>query len=659
MIFEKLVIHNYGIYKGRHEILLNTDGVKKPIVLFGGLNGGGKTTFLDALKLTLYGKFAHCSNRGSMAYHEYLKETINRHCRHEEGASLELEFTTYYGGEKNKYQIKRYWRKTGKSTIREEMEVVHNDVLDQVMTEQWYEYVNEFIPLNISDLFFFDGEKIEALADPEGSASLIKTGVSSLLGLDIIDKLDTDLVALMRTDSKSLSTLSDNTDEDKIKLQEAKLLEFLNRKDVLSQNLAKTNSVIDSLEKEIDLAYKQYRELGGDVFEQRKRLSQKLHDVELTLAKAEADLRSMADGSYPLTLIEKLINQTRDQSVREGEHKNNQIILSELKKRNKSLIEFLEKNNIASDVKSLVQEKLNLEIESISTLNDKSSLFLNVSPDIFHSLDRKNVRLMRESALELKGKIIELRERRVNCQRELSSVPEESVVAVSKEKLENCQRELNKELAKKDILEEQIAIVRRQVDQAELRLTNLRLENNRDGFESEIYKKTIDNVEEVKAVLKTFQSKMLEKHLRHLEVLILDSFRVLIRKSDLISSVKIDPRSYQVVLLDSSLEHFSPSRLSAGERQILAISILWGLAKASGRPLPLIIDTPLGRLDSEHRKHLVDNYFPKVSHQVILLSTDQEIDRNYRDDLKRYISREYNIYYDETEKTSLISEGYF
>lgn len=657
MIFEKLVIHNYGIYKGRHEILLNTDGVKKPIVLFGGLNGGGKTTFLDALKLTLYGKFAHCSNRGSMAYHEYLKETINRHCRHEEGASLELEFATYYGGEKNKYHVKRYWRKTGKSTIREEMEVLHNDVLDQVMTEQWYEYVNEFIPLNISDLFFFDGEKIEALADPEGSASLIKTGVSSLLGLDVIDKLDTDLVALMRTDAKSLSTFSDNVDGDKIKSQEAKLSEFLNRKDVLSQNLAKTNSVIDSLEKEVDIVSRQYRELGGDVFEQRKRLSQKLHDVESTLAKAEADLRNMAEGSYPLTLIEKLIDQARDQSVRESEHKNNQIIVSELKKRNKSLIEFIEKNNIAGDVKRLIQEKLSLEIESIP-VNDTSSLFLNVSPDVFHSLDSKSIRLMRERALELKGLIVELRERRVNCQRELSSVPEESVVAVSKEKLENCQRELNKELAKKDILEEQIAIVRRQVDQAELRLTNLRLESNRDGFESEIYKKTIDSVEDVKAVLKTFQSKMLEKHLSNLEVLILDSFKVLIRKSDLISEVKIDPKSYQVILLDSSFEHFSPSRLSAGERQILAISILWGLAKASGRPLPLIIDTPLGRLDSEHRKHLVDNYFPKVSHQVILLSTDQEIDRNYRDDLKRYISREYNIQYDETKKTSLISEGY-
>ena len=67
MIFKEFTIENFGIYQGEHVIDLRVqDG--KPVVLFGALNGGGKTTFLDALQLVLYGKHAKCSNRAGIAY---------------------------------------------------------------------------------------------------------------------------------------------------------------------------------------------------------------------------------------------------------------------------------------------------------------------------------------------------------------------------------------------------------------------------------------------------------------------------------------------------------------------------------------------------------------------------------------------------------------
>jgi DNA sulfur modification protein DndD len=78
--------------------------------------------------------------------------------------------------------------------------------------------------------------------------------------------------------------------------------------------------------------------------------------------------------------------------------------------------------------------------------------------------------------------------------------------------------------------------------------------------------------------------------------------------------------------------------LSAGEKQMFAISLLWSLARVSGRPLPMIIDTPLGRLDSVHRRKLVEHYFPNASHQVIVLSTDTEVDREYFAQLRPSIS---------------------
>ena len=100
-------------------------------------------------------------------------------------------------------------------------------------------------------------------------------------------------------------------------------------------------------------------------------------------------------------------------------------------------------------------------------------------------------------------------------------------------------------------------------------------------------------------------------------------------------------------------------RLSAGERQLLATSLLWGLAKASGRPLPTIIDTPLGRLDSSHRRHLLDRYFPVASHQVVLLSTDEEVDEASLARLKPFVGRSYTLTFDERTHSTTINSGYF
>ncbi|HET6878994.1 MAG TPA: hypothetical protein VFI31_02495 [Pirellulales bacterium] len=103
----------------------------------------------------------------------------------------------------------------------------------------------------------------------------------------------------------------------------------------------------------------------------------------------------------------------------------------------------------------------------------------------------------------------------------------------------------------------------------------------------------------------------------------------------------------------------SKQRLSEGEKQIFAISVLWGLARASARSLPAIIDTPMARLDARHREHLVERYFPNASHQVIILSTDTEVDRRYYESLEPHLARAYHLNYSEAERATVAEEGYF
>ena len=112
-------------------------------------------------------------------------------------------------------------------------------------------------------------------------------------------------------------------------------------------------------------------------------------------------------------------------------------------------------------------------------------------------------------------------------------------------------------------------------------------------------------------------------------------------------------------LIDEHSQTIQQYELSAGEQQLYAIAMLWALRQVSGRPLPIMIDTPLGRLDSNHRRRLIERYFPHASHQVVMFSTDTEVDETFYEALQPVVSRAYHLDFDETERMTEIREGYF
>jgi DNA sulfur modification protein DndD len=127
----------------------------------------------------------------------------------------------------------------------------------------------------------------------------------------------------------------------------------------------------------------------------------------------------------------------------------------------------------------------------------------------------------------------------------------------------------------------------------------------------------------------------------------------------MVERIHIDPSTFSITLYNEAGHALAKERLSEGEKQIFAISVLWGLARASAHPLPAIIDTPMARLDAAHRRHLVERYFPHASHQVLILSTDTEVDRHYYQALQPHIARAYHLDYDEATRATRGQEGYF
>lgn len=182
---------------------------------------------------------------------------------------------------------------------------------------------------------------------------------------------------------------------------------------------------------------------------------------------------------------------------------------------------------------------------------------------------------------------------------------------------------------------------------------------NLSNAEELLIKKMKEQVSRGKQSLSMFEEQIRNKHITNLEKEIKDAFDSLLRKKGFLHSISISRTDYQMTINIIGGETVPSAKLSAGERQLLAVAVLWALAKLSGRKLPTVIDTPLGRLDSKHRKFFVENYFPNAGHQVILLSTDEEIVGNYYSSLKDSIAKEYLIEYNEAEQTSIVKKGYF
>jgi DNA sulfur modification protein DndD len=165
--------------------------------------------------------------------------------------------------------------------------------------------------------------------------------------------------------------------------------------------------------------------------------------------------------------------------------------------------------------------------------------------------------------------------------------------------------------------------------------------------------------EDLVALLTEYADQLREKKIAELQERTFEMYRKLASKGDLVASVEIDPKTYLITIKDRSGHVVAKQNLSAGEKEVFAISLLWGLAQTSQLQLPVVIDTPLSRLDSTHRDRIVRNYFPNAGHQVIVLSTDTEVDRSYYRQLEPHLQHAVQLRFDKHRELTTLEEGYF
>jgi len=660
MILNQLTLRNFCLYGGEQVLDLapvQRRGQSAPIVLFGGINGGGKTTLLDAVQLVLYGNRARCSKRGDKSYDQFLRESIHHAADETEGASIELTFRYASEGHEHLYTVNRAWSVSG-DRVRERVSVGKDGVADGWLSENWSQLVDELIPLGIAQLCFFDAEKIRFLAEDETSMQALGDAIKSLLGLDLAERLLADAAVLegrIAKRAKASAELADVRDlENTLQDRKSEIQRLGGELAALENPCQKARTRVQEVEE-------QFAKVGGRHWEERESLLRRRGEMDQSLRETESRLIGLAATDLPLALVPDLVTAVQQQAGAERDAAESEVITRLLAERDKSLLTLLRKKRADETAVSLVDEFLAADRarRPQSRTQEQRLRLSDAARQLLDYFLQRGQEERKDTAREQLEQLEKVRRLLEDVERSVAATPDEATIETVVGQLKAASAELAGYEAQIARLEKERTRLRAERDDIEKQLAKRRRKIVDEELRSEEDVRLAQLLVRTQTTMQDYLRRATQQKIDRLSQLVTESFRYLLRKQTLVQRVLIAPDSFAITLYDDTGRAIPKQRLSEGEKQIFAVSVLWGLSRAAARPLPAIIDTPMARLDGKHRDKLVERYFPHASHQVIVLSTDTEIERRYFHDLQPYIARAYHLNYDDEKKVTVAEEGYF
>lgn len=660
MKLNRLSITDFGPYKGREEFDLRTTP-DSPVILFGGKNGAGKTTLFESVQLCLHGRSALGRRTSANEYESKIRGLLHDGIEGKaETATIEVQFEYANMGERNTYTVERSWRDRGKSIV-EDLTVKRNgEELDDLESDQWQDFLKELIPPGVSQLFFFDGEKVQQLASAIEEDSGFGDSLLSLLGLDLVERLEEDL-------SLYLTNKLDQGGQSELQEELEELSETLESKreelDNLEQDIAQTEQEISNTEQDISELEDELAQEGGTFAKQRDELKDRRAHLESEKEAIEEQIREEIMGDLAFSLVPDLCRNVRDRLQDESEKRHaaaarEQVVneLGDIATEDEDLTTGtgLSDEETKEIISRLQSELLDRAVEDEEDQYLAASFSERQRQRMYSAVDRAVNRVperMESLTSELETIIEDLNQ----VQKQLSRAPEEEAIQPLLDEINAANEQKGELKSERDALEE-----RRQSLEKEIS----RLESDRERkldkeTQFEDISERAELAKRTRQAVQDYKQELASQKLDRLEEVLTDRYRQLSNKGDYYVQVHLDPDGLEMEIETNTGSVKEVSQLSAGERQIFATAMIWALAEISDRPLPFIIDTPLGRLDQEHRENLVKNFFPEASHQVLVLSTDTEITDEYYDFLSTRTAAEYHLEYDEVEGHTNVSSGYF
>lgn len=658
MYFTKVELHNFGIYKGTHEMRLVDKVGQRNITLVGGLNGRGKTTFHDSILIALYGKQAQkYINERSRSYDRLLLDHINKDASDGEtyvAVSLILDDGTHL-------RIKRSWAAKG-GRAEQHILVEKDGSIDKYLGENWNYYIEEILPFGIARFFFFNNEKITQLAD-DISFEQIKASIKSAIGISTVEKAIDHADEVIRRKKKALEAFEKseiNTGYQEVDAQitsiDDKIAEATKKANALEREFEKVAASLEAREKEFWAS-------GGDLSRSRDAIKLEMRKISAEVEQIRSDiLRLAVDASTPLFMCRKLVVQSYNAAATLPTSESLRYTSEKISDYHRRIMEGLDTLGLSKadllSVKTLISSILNAQLPQSTEPRQSQRmsattimLYKRLISEVFQSITQKIDQLIVQEETQ--------ENQRMSLDAHLGTADEKTLAMQLFDALKSLEADKAIAEAERKRQSNMIESLHRQRDV----LVAKRVQLMKAIAEKE--HANDDNARIVKyaamsiVALNEFKVRLQREKIAQLSQTATQCFRSLVEKDSLIRAIKVDTDNLDVTIWGSDGKEVLKTQLSAGEQQMFAVSIIWALALTSGYKAPVVIDTPMARLDSSNRANFVTKYLPAASSQVVVLSTDEEINGRYLDMIRGNVADYYTLLYNEDAQCTSIVSGYF
>lgn len=660
MKFNKLTIENYKSFQFPTVINFPQSSEGKSIFLMGGMNGAGKTSVMESINICLYG-----------AKPENIYKAINRKELSKGNAfvSFELEMET---DEFETILINRSWSAGATDTpkfkdLEEKLVIVKDGKRVSVQNkEMWQDFINATIPKSITQFFFFDGEKIQEIAADDHSEVRLQSSLEAALGIQYISRLASDVVYLKQEERKGYVEISDEDidfKESELKREQRKLQNKQQERKELNEELENFKTHKD----EAQARFKSIFSLDPESSEVIKQKEKKRIQLSNKSSQLDNQIKTLTEQFLPWAMAGSLFAYIKTQIEKERESQKQTAIAENAHDLAKQIVDRIElpdpiteKPLTAEQKKKFEERVLHLlqqsntqsQVEKVLNLSDRDAArVLNRIEEI----EQSDVLLLTDLIKEKSELDFEIRSLESSIASAGSTESERELFAELQNIIESSQTQIGRLSVKISNINEDIVVLENKIKEIELEISKLYEKHN-------FSKEKADFIQECDAIanlLNAYTVKLRKNKVQLLQEKTFEMYKMLSSKAGLIKDIEINDKTYEITVRDKSGHEVKKSSLSAGEKEVFALSLLWGLAQTSQLNLPIIIDTPLSRLDSIHRDNIVKHYFPNAANQVIILSTDTEVDNNYFKNLEPNLTGAARLEFNHNNEITTVKEGYF